>query len=75
MTQKLVLALAALTMTGGLALAEMAEGPWTVEQLRVVYPDLTDDDFVRIDADRDSSVTQDELDAAVAAGVVPAPEG
>lgn len=75
MTQKLVLALAAITMSAGLALAEMAEGPWTAEQLRVVYPDLTDDDFARIDTDRDNQVSQDELDAAVAAGVVPAPEG
>ena len=75
MTQKLVLALAAITVSGGLALAEMAEPPWTAEQLRVVYPDLTEDDFARIDTDRDNEVSQDELDAAVAAGVVPAPEG
>lgn len=75
MTRNFVLALAAITLTAGFALAEMAEGPWTAEQLRVVYPDLTDDDFVLIDTDRDGSVTQDELDAAVAAGVVPAPEG
>lgn len=57
------------------ALAEMPDGPWTMEQLKAVYPDLTEAVFTQIDASADGTVDQAELDAAIAAGVVAPVEG
>lgn len=75
MTRTLALALSGLTMMAGLALADMPEGPWTMETLMRLYPDLTAETFGQIDTNADGQVDQAEFDAAVAAGLVPPMEG
>ncbi len=47
-------------------------GTWSVDELRVAYPDLTDEGFVSIDANADGAVDQAELAAALADGLLPA---
>jgi hypothetical protein len=49
-------------------------GTWSVDELRVAYPDLTDEGFVSIDANADGAVDQAELAAALADGLLPAAE-
>lgn len=49
-------------------------GTWSVDELRVAYPDLTDEGFVSIDANADGAVDQAELAAALADGMLPATE-
>jgi hypothetical protein len=49
-------------------------GTWSVDELRVAYPDLTDEGFASIDANADGAVDQAELAAALADGLLPAAE-
>ncbi|MGL4322144.1 MAG: EF-hand domain-containing protein [Paracoccaceae bacterium] len=49
-----------------------SNGTWSVDELRVAYPDLTDEGFVSIDANADGAVDQAELAAALADGLLPA---
>jgi glycine/D-amino acid oxidase-like deaminating enzyme len=48
-------------------------GTWSVEELRAVVPDLTDEGFAAIDTDGDGQVNPDELQAAIAAGMITLP--
>lgn len=75
MLKKLATSMGALTLMAGMAMAQTAEGPWTFDEMLVVYPDLTAETFAEIDADGDGMVTQAELDDAIEAGVVEATEG
>ena len=43
-------------------------------EIVVAYPDLTDEVFAVIDADADGAVTEEEMQAAVDAGIVVLPE-
>jgi len=74
MQQPILALLATLVLTLP-AWAEIGDGPWTIDELKVVYPDLTPEQFTQIDAWADGSVDQTELDAAIAAGVVAPIEG
>lgn len=47
-------------------------GTWSAEELRVAYPDLTEEGFVSIDGNADGAVDQAELAAALADGLLPA---
>ncbi|MDO8883088.1 MAG: EF-hand domain-containing protein [Pseudotabrizicola sp.] len=49
-------------------------GAWSLAELQVLLPDLTEDIFVVIDANGDGAVDQDELTAAVEAGTVTLPD-
>jgi hypothetical protein len=76
----------ALLLAGGLGLGALpvlaqdtsaiadtdANGTWSADELRVAYPDLTDEGFVSIDANADGAVDQAELAAALADGLLPA---
>jgi len=75
MSKILATASAALCLTASLALAQMAEGPWTMEEFIAAHPEVTPEIYALIDADGDGMVDQDELDAAVAAGLVTLVEG
>lgn len=75
MTTRIAALVAAMTLGAGAALAQMPDAPWTLEQLQTVYPDLTADTFATIDTSGDGTVDQAELDAAIAAGTLPASEG
>jgi hypothetical protein len=63
-------AVSALLLGSGAALAQAAEGPWTQEEFVSVYPDVTPETYVLIDTNGDGLIDQDELDAAIAAGLV-----
>jgi hypothetical protein len=57
-------------LTAGLAHAQVAvedtdgNGSYSMEELMVTYPDLTEDVFAEVDADGDGAVSADELTAA-----------
>jgi hypothetical protein len=48
-------------------------GLWSLAELQVAYPDLTQETFVSIDANADAGVDLAELTAALADGAVKAP--
>lgn len=50
-------------------------GTWSLVELQAVWTDLTEDDFAAIDANADGAVDAAELQAALDAGVITAPEG
>lgn len=75
MTLKIAAAAAAVLFSAGALLAQAAEGPWTMEEFVAVYPQVTPELFDRIDTNNDGLIDQDELDAAVAAGLIEAMEG
>lgn len=61
--------------TAAFAQAEMdtnGDGVFSMEELVVAYPDMTEETFTAIDADADGSVTEAELAAATDAGTLPA---
>lgn len=75
---KLTLPLAAITaLAASLALAQTTvtdtdgNGSYSMEELKASYADLTDETFKTIDANADGAVDAAELEAAVAAGVLP----
>ena len=45
-------------------------GLWSMEELKVGFPDLTEETFARIDTTADGQVDQAEFDAAVTAGLL-----
>jgi hypothetical protein len=57
-------------LTAGLAHAQVAvedtdgNGSYSMEELMVAYPDLTEDVFAEVDADGDGAVSMEELTAA-----------
>ncbi len=79
MTKRMRLILAALLGLGATAAAAetMVEdtdgnGTYSMEELAVVYPDLTEDLFGAIDVNADGAVDPEELAAAEEAGVLTA---
>ncbi len=50
-------------------------GNWSLTELQVVYPELTQETFTAIDANGDGAVDQTELAAAMADGALPAASG
>ena len=50
------------------------DGVISFDEMVVAYPDLTDEVFAVIDADADGAVTEEEMQAAVDAGIVVLPE-
>lgn len=76
--KKFALAFAAISAFG--AVAAYAEdkvvadadgnGTYSLEELVVTYPDLTQEVFATVDANADGAVSAEELAAAVAAGTV-----
>jgi hypothetical protein len=47
-------------------------GTWSLAELQVAYPDMTEESFTTIDANTDGAVDQAELAAAMADGLLPA---
>ena len=76
MTKTLTSTIALLTFAATPLLAEtMVEdtdqsGSYSMEELVVAYPDLTEALFTEIDADASGEVTEEELTAAIDAGVI-----
>lgn len=75
--KKFALALAAISAFGVVeANAEVTvadadgNGTYSLEELVVSYPDMTQEVFVAVDANADGAVSAEELAAAVAAGTV-----
>jgi hypothetical protein len=75
--KKFALALAAISAFGVVAAnAEVTvadadgNGTYSLEELVVSYPDMTQEVFVAVDANADGAVSAEELAAAVAAGTV-----
>ncbi len=50
------------------------DGAYSMDELTVAYPDMTEETFAAIDADASGTVTEEELQAAVDAGTVAAVE-
>jgi hypothetical protein len=74
MKQALAL-VAALGLTTGVAFAQTVEdtdgdGVYSFAELQAAFPDLTDDVFVLIDTNGDGSVDPEELEAAIATGLI-----
>lgn len=65
-----------LLLTAGVALANITvedadgNGSYSMEELAVAYPDMTDDLFAEIDTDGDGSVSMEELTAAQEAALI-----
>ena len=63
-------------LTAGLAHAQVAvedtdgDGSYSMEELMVAYPDLTEDVFAEVDSDGDGMVSSDELTAAQEAEIL-----
>jgi hypothetical protein len=49
-------------------------GTWSMAELQVVWTDLNDETFAKIDTGADGEVDQTELQAALDGGVITAPE-
>lgn len=75
MKRNLVAAAAAVLLSAGALLAQTAEGPWTMEEFMATYPEVTPELFDQIDANDDGLIDQEELDAAVALGLIEPMEG
>lgn len=72
-----LLALAAtLAVTAGMATAMVeiedadGNGSYSMDEMMVSYPDLTESDFAELDADASGELTDDELLAAVEKGIL-----
>ncbi|WP_375172815.1 EF-hand domain-containing protein [Pseudooceanicola sp.] len=76
MTKTLTATIALLGLAATPLLAEVmvedtdGNGSYSMEELAVAYPDLTEALFLEIDADASGEVTKEELTAAVDAGVI-----
>jgi hypothetical protein len=75
--KKYLVAFAATLGLAGTALAQEvtvtdtdADGSYSLEELQIVYPELTEEVFDVIDANGDGGIDEDELAAAQAAGVL-----
>lgn len=51
------------------------DGAISMEEIKQVHPDVTEDVFAAIDADADGSVSEEEYQAAVEAGVLAKKDG
>lgn len=67
------------TLLGLGASAAMAEvedangdGVYSMDELKVTYPELTEDIFAQLDANNDGALDADEMAAAQAAGILKA---
>ena len=61
--------------TAAFAQAEMdtdGDGAFSMEELVVAYPDMTEETFAAVDTDADGSISEAELTAATDAGTLPA---
>lgn len=45
-------------------------GSYSLEEMSVAYPELTDGDFAEMDADESGDISEDELTAAMENGVL-----
>lgn len=74
MKQALALVVA-LGLTTGASFAQTVEdidgdGVYSLAELQAAYPDLTEDVFVLIDTNGDGEVDPEELEAAIATGLI-----
>lgn len=75
MKTTLAAAFSALFLGSVAALAQSAEGPWTMEEFVATHPEVTPEVYVQIDTNGDGLIDVAELEAAVAAGLVTPTEG
>ncbi|MDH3264513.1 MAG: EF-hand domain-containing protein [Paracoccaceae bacterium] len=72
--KKVILAIAALGFAGAAVAQDVedtnGDGVYSMDELMVAYPDLTEEVFVTIDANGDGAVDADELAAAQEAGTL-----
>lgn len=72
--KKVILAIAALGFAGAAIAQDVADtdgdGVYSMDELMVVYPNVTDEVFVMVDANGDGAVDADELAAAQEAGTL-----
>ncbi len=54
--------------------ADAGEGPWTMEEFMMEFPEVTPEEFEQIDQDGTGMITEEELEAAIEAGIVEDPE-
>ncbi len=47
-----------------------SSGTYSMEEMQVAYPDLTEEQFAEVDTDESGDVTPEELTAALEAGVL-----
>lgn len=47
-------------------------GTWSLEELQVAYPDLTQDSFTAMDVNADGGIDAEELAKAIGDGMLPA---
>ncbi len=52
-----------------------SNGIWSLTELQTAYPDLTEEVFLTLDANKDGGLDEAELTAAIAAGTLVAKEG
>lgn len=52
-----------------------SNGIWSLTEMQTAYPDLTEEVFVSLDANKDGGIDIAELTTAVAAGTLVAKEG
>lgn len=52
-----------------------SNGIWSLTEMQTAYPDLTEEVFLTLDANKDGGIDTVELTAAVAAGTLVAKEG
>ena len=48
------------------------DGVFSMDEVKVVYPDLTEDVFAQLDQDGDGALNTDELTAGIEAGILKA---
>lgn len=52
-----------------------SNGIWSLTEMQTAYPDLTEEVFLSLDANKDGGIDMAELTTAVAAGALVAKEG
>lgn len=52
-----------------------SNGIWSLTELQTAYPDLTEEVFLTLDANKDGGLDEAELTTAIAAGTLVAKEG
>ncbi len=78
--KKLAITTSALAMMmSSAAVADMhddadAAGPWTMEEFMMEFPEVTPEEFEQIDQDGTGMITEEELEAAIEAGIVDDPD-
>ncbi|RVT85204.1 hypothetical protein DXV76_05380 [Rhodobacteraceae bacterium CCMM004] len=69
------LAVSATAMSAQSDMDADGDGMFSLVELQTAYPDLTEETFLTADTDADGLLNEDELEAARAAGLIPAEEG